>query len=621
MVYLGQFLQKLKPVSTEDVKIEAKAMALSILSRLAPEASTKGPRAPTSEPLELSLVCFLVLNAKFRLQYSENDLISWILAVSSKDISSSCQHLAGLTNIPACILTDTILRSPVSKVEYRLQLEMWLQFMKPISETYIEKVSHVKECINNLIYYGVRYDTHALKGLISDTFTFLLDHRSGIKIAALETPYINEILWNLALVSVFQSGTIAKIQNTNIINSQEILVGFLKQDATKAFEKLSLKAYMGIAMAIRSSSPQKSQQLMAMAEKRFFSGRISLENKDMIAYNVAKTYLADSPEALVHTFNTAAKMHSHSSVLWLAFIQRLKQFGLLNESRSIKVLQELLRNDVMITKNIMHALISPFRGLKSLDKFIQIDKELVAAHTETILPKYISMLYLNYNSTTLSENYYSWDRQRVAKVDLSSYKGFPSVAKYAKHLYDTQFRKKNASLIGIMLQGEAIADPYNVYNLYRSELQRNKVPPNKECLIGLLRASFKTNDDNSCIVWDNLYAPQVAVHEFKKHVTGPYNEDGAIYPTDKLWQLYIQMLAKYGYISELAEIMQWWEHIKFTPHHDTLLQLMAALPAEYGQRYIQHFNKVKGDSKYDLDWSWPTIEELESFKKNDKRFR
>jgi len=639
--YLTKFLHKLKPghligkIRTQiGFDCDVKDLATSILSKLNAENS----RAST-ETLELGLICFLVLNqTKFRNQYSvETDLIPWIRAILSKDVTSSCELLMGLTNIPACILSDIILRSPVSKVEYHLQLEMWNQFIKPISETYIEKVSHLKACINNLIYYGVRFDTDALKELITDTFNFLMDPRSGIKIEALETSYINEILWNLALMTVFQPVTITKIQNTNIINSQEILVGFLskqKDNTTKAFEKLSLKAYMGIAIAIRPTSQQKSEQLMNMAEKRFFSGRISVENKDMVAYNIAKTYLANSPEALVHTFNSAAKSYSHSSVLWLAFVQRLKQFGLLNENRSIKVLKELLkiRNEVMITKDIMNVLIWPHKGLKSLDRFIQTiagtDEKLLASHSETILPKYITMLYINHNSKTLSENYYLWDRNldKISKLDLWTYKGFPTVAKYAKYLYDTQFRKKSANIIGIMLQGEAIADPTNVYDLYKSELSRNNVPPNRECLVGLLRASFKTNDDNACIVWGDLYAPQVAVHEFKKHVVGAFNEDGFIYATDSLWQIYIQMLAKYGYVSELAEIIQWWEHIKFTPHYETLLHLMAALPSEYGQRYIEHFNKVKIDSdkfhpKSQQDWNWPTLEELESFKKNDKRFR
>lgn len=237
------------------------------------------------------------------------------------------------------------------------------------------------------------------------------------------------------------------------------------------------------------------------------------------------------------------------------------------------------------------------------------------------------MLYKNHSSL-FTQSKYPWDQE--FEQTNTGFKGFPSAIDYARHLYYEKL-KKSPRNIGIMLQGEAICNPENVYNLYKQELK--DVCPDSGCIYALLKASTKKDRSGNLILWGDLYAPQIAVHTFKTNVKMEEKDDSRIYPDTRLWQQYIRLLSKYSYIEELALLIQWWEKIKFTPNHKTLLMLLQALPPEHSTRYVNHYEKVKQDSTKagihsqipsdSLHWPWPTAEQVAEVARtlsNKKRF-
>jgi len=563
------------------------------------------------EIIESCVSLFLAIAKKS--QYTMDDFTKWIKSVVSDNVNDACGHLRNLTNIPESVLVDVLLRTPISKQEFQLQLDMWLQFIKPITIAYIEKYSLIKACFNNLIFYSIHQLPSSLVLLITQSLNFFTDSRSGCQNSIITPDYLNEIIWDLAYNSV--RGPPAQSIN-HIIKAQETLMKYFASDGLedkKPYQQLTLKSYMAIAMAIDSISHEKAIQIFKIAETRFSKP----SKKDLAAYNVVKTFLSSTPEALMSTFNSAAVNYSHVSMLWLVFIRKLGDFHLVNEARSIKIVNEMMKHkdDLIITKDIIAMLIHPIKGLNSFDRFLKkLDKDLVDRYSNILIPKYISMLYKNHSST-LTQSKYPWDQ--VFEQTSNGFKGFPSTIDYARHLYYTKV-KKSPRNIGIMLQGEAICNPENVYNLYKEELKG--LPPDSGCIYALMKASTKNDGSGNCILWGDLYAPQVAVHTFKMNVKMEEKDDSRINPDTRLWQQYIRLLSKFDYIEELALLIQWWEKIKFTPNHKTLLMLLQALPPEHSARYISHYEKVRQDSKKvgshnqapsdSHHWPWPTAEQV-----------
>ena len=384
----------------------------------------------------------------------------------------------------------------------------------------------------------------------------------------------------------------------------------------------------------------------------------------MVAYHFTRIFLSITPEELLHNFNNGASDYFQSATLWLGFIRKLNEFGLLDEKRSKKILLELVNNKerILITKDIILILLQPIKTLDDIDEFISIlqkkssskekDSLLAMAHSSSILPKYLTILYRNVHlgNRPHPEVKYPWDKYKKLhpittikdQESPQNFRNFSSILSYARYLYDTGFKKKTSKIVGIMLNGETNVQPENLYELYKLELfDKNNFNPDESCLAALIKAAMKQvdgNDKASCIMWGDMYAPQVAIHEFKQHVMtkafdkdlGKADNDPGIYPQDDLWQRYIHLLAKYDYISELSTIIQWWESLNFRPNYLTLLMLLGSLPTEYGSRYIKHVEKVREDSAKStyahlgedpkskaqnyLDWSWPSLEELERFK-------
>lgn len=622
------------------------------------------------ESLKMAVLCFLILSKRaYKQQYSiEKDLIPWIHSIMAPSVSSSCEALRNLSKIPPFITSDILLRTPMSKNEYYLQADLWLDFMKDIGAAYHKRIKHLKLCINNLVFYGIQYDSHKLPKLIFKTLDFFTSTTSGYQFLLVSLEFLNGIIWKVVFDYLRSSISSKPNIMTNIIKTQEVVVQFLSKVGDrreKVHSKLNIEGNMGIVLAINNVSQEKSEKLFKIAEKKLMLSDSQPPNsKSMVSYHFTRIFLSLTPEELLHNFNNGASDHFQSATLWLGFIKKLNEFGLLNEKRSKKILLELVNNRerILITKDIILILLQPIKTLRDMDEFISIlqtksdskdkDSLLAMAHSSSILPKYLTILYKSVHLKNIPhpEMKYPWDRyQKLHPISTikdskspQDFKNFPSILSYARYLYDTGFKKKTSKIVGIMLNGEVNVQPEHIYDLYRLELfDKNNFNPDESCLAALIKAAMTQSDrtdKNSCLMWGDMYAPQVAIHEFKQHVMteafdkdlGKADNDPRVYPQDELWQKYIHLLAKYDYISELSTIIQWWEHLNFKPNYITLLMLLGSLPTEYGSRYIKHVEKVKDDSVKStyahigedprskvqnyLDWPWPTLDELERFK-------
>lgn len=662
---------QIKSQVEEQTGILSDVMTSKVISKFTGNELSDKTNSVFVNSLQMALLCFLTVSRKaYKQEYSiESDLIPWMQSVMASNVSGSCESLRNLSKIPPCITSDILLRTPMSKNEYYLQAELWLDFMNNIGAAYNNRIKHLKLCINNLVFYGIQYDSHKLPELVFRSLDFFTNTTSGYQFLLVTQEFLNGIIWKLIFDYLRSSITYKPNIMTNIIKTQEIVVQFLSKVGDKnekVHTKLNIDGNMGIVLAINNISQEKSEKLFKIAEKKLMISEIHLSNtKSMVSYYFTKIFLSITPEELLHNFNNGASDYFQSATLWLGFIKKLNEFGLLNEKRSKKILLELVNNKekILITKDIILILLQPIKTLGDIDEFIAIlqrnsgskekDSLLAMAHSSSILPKYLTILYKNVHlgNRPHSEVKRPWDiYQKLhpmttikdANEPHQDFKNFPSILSYARYLYDTGFKKKTSKIVGIMLNGEANVQPEKIYDLYKLELfERNNFSPDESCLAALIKAAMKQidgNDKTSCIIWGNVYAPQVAIHEFKQHVmTGAFakdlgktDNDPRVYPQDDLWQRYIHLLAKYDYISELSIIIQWWEHLNFKPSYVTLLMLLGSLPTEYGSRYIRHVEKVREDSakstyahigedpkskiQNNLDWLWPTIEELERFK-------
>lgn len=631
--YLISILQKIthKNSSISDVKskIERESnISISLeASKLLDLYSIGETSESDREILELSVLAFVTVSKeKHQGKYTiENDLSKWIASINESNISGACGNLRNLTEIPSFVLYDILIRTPMSSSEYLLQVDIWLDYMKDIAIYYFENINAIKLCFNNLLFYGAHQYPDILPKLINMTLSFFSDTKTGYKFKLINTDYINQIVWNLAYDRIRSASPTSKLDNS-LLKAQEIAVkcGQSIENFKASSNTLDLKAHMGIVLAINSISSEKARKLFHVAEKRFILGDSHSNDKDLIAYNATKILLSTTPEQLLNNFNVAAVTYSHSSTLWLVFIKKLSSFGLLNEQRSLKIIRELVANDdtLIVSKDIILMLLLPIKRISGMNSFISIlnslKNNLTKLHLSSILPKYLAILYRSRKAKV--RRFFPWEKS--PKQELK----FDSTIEYARYIYKTKFRKLTLNIVGIMLNGEVNIQPDRIFDLYKNELNESNLLPDASCLAALFRAALKSRN-NSNILWGDMYAPQIAIHEFKQNTISSssiQNKEILVIPDNHLWQLYIQLLFKFDYVSELSTIIRWWEDINFSPSRETLLMLLQALPKEISSRYIQHIEKVNNDSvklishseestitttKSSIQWPWPTLDE------------
>lgn len=535
--------------------------------------------------------------------YSFLDLVCWVRSVSAPSILEGCQALSTLTNIPAFVTSDILFRTPMRPEDLQLQLDVWSQFMADITAAYYSRTNHIKSIVDNLLFYCVVHDTSLLPLVLQGTLGHLTSTKGGFLFPFVDRNFLNRLLWVLAYDF---ARTSSHNQPVNlVVAAQETIVGYMKAVGEV---QLNVEGHMGVVLAVHFISPSKAQRFFALAESRIGHFSQGLLSRQTACYNFTKTYLCDTPETLLETFNACAVHSFNSASLWLAFVTKLKHFDLMTVARSLKILEELVKHSdrVLITKDIVLVLVFPLSTLGSIQEFVRIlasgsaGRQLATAHISVLTPKFLSILYGAPKSVVTADPIWGL-RNSTTALEL------------ARHIYSSA--RKTPKLVGIMLSGEAALQPEKTYDLYNAEIKDRGLQPDEQCLMALIEAATSTKG-SGVLMWGSLYAPQVAIREYKNYTTGQ-NRNSSRYcrPSDRLWQRYIAMLVQFDYVSELSTILQTWVEMEFHPAPETLMALLRALPWDFALRCIVHFDKLKKESvtgqlKGPSQWPWPAVEEV-----------
>lgn len=570
------------------------------------------------EMLAHALVCFKMYQKLDSVNsYTLKDLGKWYTSYTSPNVTDACFSLSNLTEIPGFVVADILLRTPLSHYELSLQMDLWSRYLPTILTDLHHSLSKIRTIITNFVYYNTHYDVTQLAPFLETTVQGLRSIRSypyAFKI--FNNDYRNELLWKIPFDYIQKPSPklISHRPFYEIIKAQELLSTKLPGQGES--NSLTLRAQMGIVLSISYISKKKARSLFSKARSKHASIQGELSKKDLVSFNFLSISLSETPDGLLEAFNNATIDHRYSSTLWLGFIKKLLDFELLTPTRSQQILKKLVdqSDHIILTKNMLLHLLLPIGSFQLFSLFLYIlkdHKELIKRLQATLVEKYLILLYANPKK----------------EVDLGTLKILiPGIhqkqnmaIEIARNLYTDFVSKKTSRLVGIMLNGEVQMQPENLYNIYKTQLKQHNLVPDESCLQALINGSMAspTNNSESCFIWDELYAPQVAIHEFRSFTVSSDMERDKITPTDQLWTSYINMLSKYEYVSELSEMIVRWEQINFVPNASTLLALLRALPIEFSKRHIQHIEKVKSDSQHGvignegpISWPWPTIDDL-----------
>lgn len=514
-----------------------------------------------------------------------HELHCWLRSLQAPTVTHACNHLANLTNIPECVSSNILLRSPLSKEEVALQLDLWETFIEPIAKAYHRKPSHPSSIIQNLAYYTVHLSPNRLPELVRSSVDFLTSTKYGFKFSVMTPHFANKLIYSMALNLIQNSSN--STSAVHVIKAQEHLVKFLTHQG------LSQRGYVGIVLAIVHESEDNAFKLFKISQAHY--------PDHTQEYHLACIYLSTTPEQLLHNFNKAVVQYPASATFWYFLAKKLLQFELLTEVRAFKLLEKLVnrRKDLLISKDTVLTLLRPIESVNGIEAAITLleDAEMLPSYRDIVHRKYMSLLYR-----------YSMEKN-VRKPYLDKVIKRSSNLECARHLYSLTEHKRTSS-VGAMLSGEVYHQPQNIYNLYKRELEGRV--PDESCLSALLRASV-AQPLGRVMVWGQLFAPQVAVHEFKKHVSLQVDDDGLV-PSARLWTWYVKVLICSGYMAELADIIRWWELVQFVPPKGLLLLLLRLLPSEFVLRHLKHVSLMPKNSTHVSRWPWPSAEELSEAK-------
>lgn len=541
----------------------------------------------SQDTLQHSVLSKALQCLEFEPSATELNVIAWIQSLTSANVTQACRNLTNVSNIPAFVTSDILLRTPMSKEELYLQLDVWKTFMNSIGQAYHEKTSHTSSIIHNLAYYSVHFDLQTLPEFVSSTLQYFTSTKSGFSHKLVDQQFVNELVYALAfyyIQSLLNNSTAALA----IIKAQEVLVQQI------GHSNLSQKGYIGVTLAIGQISETKAQKLFEICQTHF--------HEHSTFFHMGKIYLSTSPEQLLHTFNSAVAQYPKSTALWLIFVKKLQSLELLTEQRAQKLLAEMVarKDQLIISKDLVLTLLQQIDSINGIEAFIKIleDADLLQAFKNTVCSKYLVLLYRFSRDKNVRKPYLDKLVQSTSNIDC------------ARYLYRNLDRKTPA-MVGVMLIGESKLQSQEVYNMYIKELQGRLA--DEHCIMALLGACTR-KANGQVMTWGQLYAPQVAVHEFKTHVAKkvPYvsASEGGLIPSNKLWKAYIHVLSTSDYLAELAEVMRWWEQLQFVPSSSTLLKLLKALPREFAERHIKHANAVPQNTSTVLEWPWPTLEDF-----------
>lgn len=528
----------------------------------------------------IALACPSVLGAQ--------NLLPWLRSLSAPTILRACAELSELSDIPAFVTSDILHRTPMEPNEFHLQLELWNIFKGDIAITYHSKTlaSPIPSILQNLAVQAINWNCSSLPQLVENAIAYFTSTLSGYKFNIFHVNFCNDFIFLVAFASI--KNGLSNRSIAPIIKTQATLVKYLTN------KKLSQKGYIGIVLAISHESTEKANKLFETALAHFPSYTSHCA--------ITKIYLSSTVEELMHHFNHEINRFPQCSNAWLVLIKKLIFFELLTEKRSQKLLVDLLNYSgrLVISKEIILDLLLLVNTIHGIELFIKTlsRAQLFLPFRNTILTKYMLLLYK-----------YS-DQPSIFKPFLNQLCPGETNLNSARTLY-RQIQWKSSTTVGIMLNGEVNHQPEKIYELY---LQESKfAAPNEAILNALLRASLK-RPSGKPLIWGDLFASQIAVHEFKLNVAESMaslkSVPGLIVPSDKLWRSYIKCLIQADYIPELAEIIRWWEELQFQPKKSTLVLLLQGLPREFVERHIKHAHATGKTNGFLLAWPWPGSEEI-----------
>ncbi|CAK7903608.1 hypothetical protein CAAN1_09S01684 [[Candida] anglica] len=615
--HLNQLLEGIskmlnRPLTDQEIKCtdsELEMVLDTIRSDSSGNDSSSGSNSSSGYASPTTLQRIIPLLQIISPEYTPQTISQFILSITSPTITSACKSLASLSSIPTCVLVDILTRTPVSKEEYQLQFQIWTDFHRQLV-TDFQKLSSSKnfrQCFDQLLINAPEFDpTGGVVDLLQNTLPF---HSTG-KTDLLTSEYLNSVLWSISYHQMIRKLPFARNAVDSPTGAHELILHHLSAGSntnsnSSSINSLTLPGYMAIVLGISSISRDKANKLFTIASRKFNHQPQSRE------HYIVRIFLADTPDVLLYRFNEAAETFGDFATLWHVFVVKLDAFGLLTETRAIKVLEQIVHrgDNILLTKDIMLVLFKPIQSMRSLERLVRIlPSKLLQAHRTTTFQKFLRLYY----------------QSGKKKLNHSRHPTLSQLFPPSPGGFYSTWPHKTVSHIGIMLYGEAILQPQNLYKLYLDQLQ-DGCQPNEECIAALVRAAKVPLDDGECMLWGEMYAPQVAIHEFAKHVmTELEPRSYRIYPSDRLWQNYIAMLSQYDYVSELSLVMKWWERLSFVPSHSTLFQLLLALPEGIAERHIIHVEKVRASggeggvaasSKGDMiEWPWPTLTEFQDEK-------
>lgn len=510
-------------------------------------------------------------------------IVTWLQILFASSVTDAERSLRNSEHTPPCIISDFLLRTPMSRMELHSQLKLWESSIGSIGHQYHRKQSHIINIITHLCYYCVHYDPSYIYDLMKHSLRYFTSGASGITYKLFNPQQTNKLLWTLSSF-LMQMSVPSSQTSMSIIRAQELLVKHITH------QELSQLGFMAIVTSLRLVDVKKAQKLLDHAKAQF--------PEPIAETHIASIYLSVTTEQLLHNFNLGVSHFESSATLWLAFITKLNEFGLLSEQRSHKILKQLVNrlDRLIISKQIIIMLLQPIKTTSGIEQFIEQlqSARMFNNYRGIIHNRYLHILYQNSDGKSLRKPY-------LDGICTSS-----SNLECARLLYSFM-KRKTVGNVGVMLAGESTYQAENLYELYQEELGMKS--PDENCLVALIKAATKKYLDERRLWWNNFHASQIAVYEFKMNVSETH-DDTKIMPSNKTWQLYVTLLRDCDYTAELSEILRWWEQLHFVPERDTLLMLLKALPLPFAQRHIKHWRSVPDSSSSLKDWPWPSEEEL-----------
>lgn len=126
-----------------------------------------------------------------------------------------------------------------------------------------------------------------------------------------------------------------------------------------------------------------------------------------------------------------------------------------------------------------------------------------------------------------------------------------------------------------ILSTQGFCDPGSAWATY-CRIRDSQGQPSRRALHTLCRAAWDTK-----LIWDGMYASQLALAEFKMHVRGlsvPADDLLRLFPDEKLLYAYIVMAGRAGYTKELVGFLSWVEDIGLKPSKLVLMALIHYSP-------------------------------------------